>query len=157
MTIRAALAVTLLLGACADQAAVAPPVAVTPAPETNVNLKDTLFPSSWIAIDLAGTPVIAGTSVTLAFDPTGRVSGRGGCNNFAGGATLEGDRLSFTPLASTRMACIDNGVSAQEAAYFDALGKVRRAVVTAAGTLELRGEDGGEIVVFVRDTGVKQP
>ena len=55
MTIRAALAVTLLLGACADQAAVAPPVAVTPAPETNVNLKDTLFPSSWIAIDLAGT------------------------------------------------------------------------------------------------------
>ena len=34
-----------------------------------------------------------------------RVTGNDGCNNFFGDYTLEGDRLEFGMLASTRMAC----------------------------------------------------
>ncbi|UCB54220.1 MAG: META domain-containing protein [Thiotrichales bacterium] len=36
-----------------------------------------------------------------------RVTGNDGCNNFFGPYKLEGDRLSFGLLASTRMACPD--------------------------------------------------
>lgn len=35
----------------------------------------------------------------------GRITGKDGCNTFRGTATVEGDTITFGPLASTRMAC----------------------------------------------------
>jgi heat shock protein HslJ len=46
----------------------------------------------------------------------------GGCNRVMAGFELDGDRLSFGPLAGTRMACPDAG--AAERAFFDELIKV---------------------------------
>jgi heat shock protein HslJ len=38
-----------------------------------------------------------------------RISGHGGCNSFTGSYTLsEIDRISFSPLAATRMACLND-------------------------------------------------
>lgn len=36
-----------------------------------------------------------------------RVSGRGGCNRFFGNYEMDGDKLKFSPLGATRMACPD--------------------------------------------------
>ena len=35
----------------------------------------------------------------------GRAVGTGGCNRFSGGYSLDGDRLAFSPIMATRMAC----------------------------------------------------
>jgi heat shock protein HslJ len=53
-----------------------------------------------------------------------RVSGSGGCNRMTGSYLLAGDRLTFSPLAGTRMAC-PQGME-QEGRYLAALGTVAR-------------------------------
>jgi heat shock protein HslJ len=81
-----------------------------------------LVGTAWNLVDLAGTPVIANSKASLAFPEVGLVAGNGSCNRFTGSVTTSGDTLKFGPLASTRMACMDGGVSAQEDAYLKALG-----------------------------------
>lgn len=51
-------------------------------------------------------PAAAARPVQLRLDPdSDRVSGSGGCNRLMGGFELDGRKLRFLPLASTRMAC----------------------------------------------------
>ena len=85
-----------------------------------------LVGTEWMLADLAGTPVIANSKASLAFPEAGRVAGNGSCNRFTGSVTISGDSLKFGALASTRMACMDGGVSAQEEAYLKALGAAIR-------------------------------
>jgi heat shock protein HslJ len=85
-----------------------------------------LVGTEWMLADLAGTPAIANSRASLAFPEAGRVAGNGSCNRFSGSVTITGDTLKFGPLASTRMACVDSGVSAQEDAYLKALGAANR-------------------------------
>jgi len=85
-----------------------------------------LVGTDWMLADLAGTPVIANSKASLAFPEAGRVAGNGSCNRFTGSVTISGDTLKFGPLASTRMACMDGGVSTQEDAYLKALGAATR-------------------------------
>lgn len=59
---------------------------------------------------------------------SGRATGSGGCNRFSGSYQLRGDGLEFGPLAATKMACLQGG--AHETAFLDALGRVRRWVVS---------------------------
>jgi heat shock protein HslJ len=54
-----------------------------------------------------------------------RVSGTGGCNRLIGGFRLAAEELSFSRLASTKMACLPE-VMAFERRYSEALAKVRR-------------------------------
>jgi heat shock protein HslJ len=79
-----------------------PPKAATPAPAFS------LVGTEWILADLAGTPVIVNSNASIAFPEAGRVAG------------------NFGPLANTRMACMDGGVSAQEDAYLKVLGAATR-------------------------------
>lgn len=63
---------------------------------------------SWRLVDLDGEPASHGAgdrTVDLMFDESGRVSGFGGCNRYMGGYEHHDDRLSFSQLASTMMAC----------------------------------------------------
>ncbi len=68
-------------------------------------------------------PLEEGTSITAVFlpdtDTTGAVGGNASCNNFNGGYTLEGNNISFGPIAGTRMTCV-RGME-QETAYLAAL------------------------------------
>lgn len=59
--------------------------------------------TAWRAADVAGSPVPAGTDVTIEFSD-GNAFGRGGVNSFRGSYSVEGDHLTFGPLASTMMA-----------------------------------------------------
>ena len=85
-----------------------------------------LLGTEWTLADLAGTAVIANSKASIAFPEAGRVAGNGSCNRFTGSVTITPDTLKFGPIASTRMACIDGGVSAQEDAYLKALNAANR-------------------------------
>jgi RimJ/RimL family protein N-acetyltransferase len=89
--------------------------------------------------------LVGGIGQTLRLEG-GHASGSGGCNRFAGGYSLEGDRLSFEPLASTRMACAPEIMRA-EAEFFATLGRCAR-VSVADGELVLLDEDGAELLRF---------
>ena len=76
--------------------------------------------TSWQLQQLGAQGAIAGSQPTLVFAPAGKVSGTGSCNQFNGAVTIDGKSITFSPLATTRMACAD-ALNAQEAAYFKAL------------------------------------
>lgn len=63
---------------------------------------------SWVLVSMNGEPV-TDARVTLEFSPTtplqGRVSGRAQCNGYFGGYQVEENKISFTPMGATRMAC----------------------------------------------------
>jgi heat shock protein HslJ len=85
-----------LLSACADKA-----------PNTQ---HPPLQGSVWLITQVEGEKVqaVSDTNVpNLIFDEKSqRVSGSTGCNRITGGYALEGDKLRFQQMASTRMACI---------------------------------------------------
>jgi heat shock protein HslJ len=82
---------------------------------------------------LAGLP----TGITVQFE-AGQVHGFGGCNQFAGGYTTEGDRLTLPPLAGTMMACAPP-LMAIETAFMGAFAGVLRYRV-AEGRLTLTAD-----------------
>lgn len=63
--------------------------------------------------------VLPGSEVFAEFKD-GRVAGKGGCNNFFGGYTVDGTNLSISQLGSTMMACPE-ALMRQEQAFFEAL------------------------------------
>lgn len=85
----------------------------------------------WLAEDIGGGGVIDRLQTVLEIAPNGAVSGSGGCNRLTGKANIAGDRLSFGPIASTRMACTPAAMN-QEAKFFAALANVRGWRIDAA-------------------------
>lgn len=55
------------------------------------------------------------TQITALFE-SGRISGHGGCNNYAGSYVTEGSNINISQLLSTMMFCYDN-ISSQESVY----------------------------------------
>jgi heat shock protein HslJ len=91
---------------------------VSPAP---LALIGTAWSLSTIGSGDAVSSTITGTSASLTLTEDGSASGSAGCNTFHGAYTVDGDQLSFGPLATTRMMCPDN-VMAQETAGLEGLG-----------------------------------
>ena len=89
----------------------------------NVNLTGT----SWKLVELEGepaTPGAGGKEPSLSFSEDGKVSGFAGCNRFTGSFQSDDVDLSFSPLASTRMACAEG--MEQESRFLAMLAKVER-------------------------------
>lgn len=59
------------------------------------------------------------TQITALFE-SGRLSGHGGCNNYAGSYVAEGSNITISQLLSTMMFCYDN-ISSQESVYLQNL------------------------------------
>lgn len=95
----------------------------------------------WEAKTIGADPIPDTADVWLTVTPDGAVSGRSGCNRYAGTAVLDAGVMVFGPLAVTRMAC-DERTMELEDAYLKALGEVRGFVVGAEGGLWLSREDG---------------
>lgn len=77
----------------------------------------------WLAEDIDGGGVIDRLQTTLEIRDDGIVNGMGGCNRYAGSATISGTTIKFLPMASTRMAC-SSAVMRQEAKFHSTLEKV---------------------------------
>jgi len=80
----------------------------------------------------AVTSVLAATELTIEFAEEGQVGGSAGCNRFTGSSTVDAQTVTFSPLATTRMTCMGEGVVEQEQKYLAALASV--------ATWEIRGE-----------------
>lgn len=97
----------------------APAMAEDPGEQSATGLAE----SHWRLVSLAGEPVeMAGGSdraPTMHLLADGALSGFGGCNRYNGEYTLSDGRLSFGPIASTKMAC--PGVGDVERRFFAAL------------------------------------
>ena len=97
--------------------------------------------------------LVAGSSVSLNFSAEGRVFGSAGCNQFQGAYRLEGKtRLAIGPVVSTRMACPNAEVAAQERAFLQALESVSSLQIEGS-RLELRRADGALAVALQRGEG----
>lgn len=113
----------------------------------------------WKLVELGGSPVPAAQdrlrepSLLLA-EGEDRASGSGGCNRFSGGFKLEGERLSFLPMAATRMACLQGGQI--ESGYLLALSGVA-SYRLRGGSLELLDAAGGLVVRFEQAEAPQQP
>lgn len=81
----------------------------------------------------------------IVLDGAGRVAGSDGCNRIGGGYRLEGDKLAFSQLSSTRMACAEGMEQAQRFAL--ALGSVARYRIAGAH-LELLDRTGASQARF---------
>ncbi|WP_108718257.1 META domain-containing protein [Miniimonas sp. S16] len=82
---------------------------------------------SWTLVSGSGpdgeiTPV-DGAPITLMVDGEGAVSGKDGCNNIVSTVTVDGDTVTFAPIASTMMAC-EQPIMDVATAYGSALGAV---------------------------------
>jgi heat shock protein HslJ len=100
-------------------AAVEPAVTAAPVAPPAADAGTTLPGYHWQLTDAKGADgkridglfVRAESPVTLDF-ADGRVSVSNTCNRMVGGYTLEGDKLTFSPMASTMMACTDPALMA---------------------------------------------
>lgn len=89
-------------------------------------------------------PVLDRSPASLTFDADGRVHGLASINRFTGTWTLDGDALTLSPLATTRMAGAP-ALMEQEQRLLDALGRVGRADLSD-GMLVLSSAEGVELV-----------
>ena len=85
-----------------------------------------LFMNQWNLTELDGRSVVinAGTQAHLLFFPgqISRVSGSTGCNKLNGSFVLSAaNTMTFSPLATTKMACVGDNV---ESKFLAVLGKV---------------------------------
>ena len=110
--------------------------------------------TSWSVVNInngrqAVVGMVSGSTVTMAFDTAGRVSGTTGCNQFTAAYSANGDTLRFSSVAATRMACADPAVDKQEQEFLRALESV--ATLGFEGDrLVLRQADGAMAVVLDR-------
>lgn len=70
-------------------------------------------------------PLIDNSHLTVTLDDAGRAYGSGGCNHWFAPYTLDGDKLTFGGVGSTRKACAP-ALMEQEQRFFGALQTVQR-------------------------------
>ena len=104
---------TLLLAGCTSR---------TSTPASPAGLAGT----RWRLEKLGDQPAIPGVEATMEFPEEGKVAGRGSCNRFFGTVEISGESIKFGPLASTKMACLDDATSTQETRYLEALAAAER-------------------------------
>jgi heat shock protein HslJ len=75
--------------------------------------------TSWTLVAGAGVTIPNDVAITISFEG-GQASGSGGCNRFTGSYEEVGNSISLGEIASTRMACPEEIMSA-ETAYFAGL------------------------------------
>jgi heat shock protein HslJ len=120
-------ALTLAVAACSSSGGASPtPAAALPG-------------TSWTVTTIGGTGTVP-QQPTIAFTADGTVSGTTGCNQYNGTYTVDGDKLTFSPLVSTRMACAEDAANAQEAAFTTALQGTATWSIDSAGNLKLAGQ-----------------
>jgi heat shock protein HslJ len=78
-----------------------------------------------------------------------QASGFSGCNRFSGAYDLKDGKLSFGPLAGTRMACVSGAGAALERPYLDALAHIAKSGVQMLPpqALQLTLDD-GQVLTF---------
>jgi len=101
--------------------------------------------SSWRLVEGMDLTIPDDVEMTIAFE-AGRASGSGGCNRFTGSYEQDGESISLGRLASTRMACEEEVMSAEQA-YHSALESVSSWSATG-GVLVLTDSSGQALLRY---------
>lgn len=120
----------------------------------SVSQTSALVGPRWRLVELEGQPSIAGggsREAHLVFsrsEDVDRVGGATGCNSMGGTYEVDGDRIRFVELISTKMACVEEERMRQETRFVGALERADRYSITG-DTLTL--SEGGTVVAkFVK-------
>ncbi len=111
--------------------------------------------SEWVLVSYgtldAPVSVMAEAPITLKFADDGTVAGSGGCNSYSTPYTLLDNAITFEAVTSTEMACMTEGVMAQESAYYGALASAKLISKQTTDTLVIEyGDNTGEQLTFNR-------
>lgn len=101
----------------------------------------------WVAEDIDGSGVIDRLQTTIEIQADGIVTGMGGCNRYAGSATISGSAIKFLPMASTRMAC-STAAMRQESKFHATLDMIRSWRIDERKKLVLFDGSGFEMMRF---------
>ena len=96
----------------------------------------------------AETGVVAGTTVTMKLGEDERVSGSTGCNSYGGSYQVRGDNISFSRIASTRRACLDQNANEQEHKFLSIIETANRFRLSA-NRLTILSDRGRSVLNFV--------
>ena len=119
----------------------------------SVNEATALQGPRWRLVELEGQPSLPGGGarephLVFSSDSVDRVAGATGCNSMGGRYTAAGDRIRFSDLFSTKMACVEEERMRLETRFVGVLGRVDRYAVSG-DTLTL--SEGGTVVArFVK-------
>lgn len=108
-----------------------------------------IFGTEWLAEDIGGRGVVDTARSTLRIERNGHASGLGACNRYFASAKVEGNRISFTGIGATMMACAP-ALMDQERKLFQALRKAASFRVER-GKLHLVDARGRDLARFARD------
>jgi heat shock protein HslJ len=115
-------------------------LAVTGCAITSRDATTELPGTSWTLVDLAGAEAVGDPAPSLAFTEEGTVTGSTGCNTFNGEVSISGSNVTFGPMATTRMACVEEDLAAQEQAFLAAMEAVTSYTLDNDGRLVLEGD-----------------
>jgi heat shock protein HslJ len=102
--------------------------------------------SAWILTEINNDTTIIGNSPTLEFEGD-MVSGTANCNLYSGSYKVEGETISFGPLARTEMYCMETeGVMDQEQTYLEILEAAQRFELVESGLIIF--SDSGKTLTF---------
>ena len=96
----------------------------------------------WLVETIGATAIVAGSEPQITFTRDGQINGTTGCNRFFGGYAQPGGEVSFSGVGMTKMACLDDGIMAQEIAFTNILSGKARARLDSLGNLVITGENG---------------
>jgi heat shock protein HslJ len=119
------------------------------AAEDDTSLVGTLWRLTALVAGEGGDAEVArpgAVAAELLLGEDGRVSGSTGCNRLMSSFDVDGDVLLLGPVATTRMACSDEGAERQERAVLAVLGSERVGIGLAGDRLVLRAHDGRSLV-----------
>jgi heat shock protein HslJ len=105
--------------------------------------------TSWLLNSINRQPPIAGRALTLSFQSDSQFGGNSGCNSYGGQYHASGSTMSLSQMISTLMACAEQPLNDQEAAFQKALGDATQ-LSLAGNQLTLKNASGGEVLVFQR-------
>lgn len=116
-------------------------------------LQATLTGNGWILISYGATDnpatAVPNTEARITFQDDGQVNGNTGCNNFAGRYQLDGDKISFSQLAMTMMAC-EGPVGQQEMEVLNGLNNAERYVIEE-NQLKIFYAGGSKALIYAAD------
>ena len=116
----------------------------------NENAPATFDGTSWSLSHFGNTTLPEGLAITAQFED-GRVYGSSGCNTYRGTYALDGNQITFGPLATTRMACLEPaGLMEIEQTFLEWMTDAQTFILSSDHLMILRPD--GEALTFVPES-----